>query len=100
MFQFVNRARHDRIGNGKFMGRLRHASTLCHGEKNVQVAQLYPTPDPVVPAHRLSLSNIASPMTKNSTFPLLETGKSYHRGVRQVAVSPPQNTGDGLPQGG
>jgi hypothetical protein len=39
------------MGHGERMGRLRHAAALRHREKDVEIAQLDPPSDPVVPAH-------------------------------------------------
>ena len=39
------------VGDGELARCLGHAPGLRHREQNVQVAQLDPAPDPVVPAH-------------------------------------------------
>ena len=51
VLQFADRARDDRVRDSELIGRLRHAPGLRHRKQNVQVAQLDPPPDPIVPAH-------------------------------------------------
>ena len=61
------------LGDGEFAGRFCHAAALRDRKENVQVAQLDPASDPVVPAHRCIHSIFANRPPRNSTFPLGET---------------------------
>ena len=70
VLQFADRARDDGMGDGELARRLRHAPALRHREQDMQVAQLDPAPDPIVPAHWAPISKIANQMQDNSTFQL------------------------------
>ena len=51
VLQVADRARNHGVGDGERVRRLCHAAALRDREQDVQVAQLDPAPDPVVPAH-------------------------------------------------
>ena len=58
VLQIADRARDDRVGDGKFIRRLRHAPGLRHRKQNVQIAQFDPPSDPIVPAHAYPLAKL------------------------------------------
>lgn len=51
MLEVGDGLRHDRLRDGEPLRRLGHAPRLGDGEKDVQVAQLDATADPIAPRH-------------------------------------------------
>ena len=46
-----DRPRYCRLGNRKFFRRFRHAARMCHSEEYIQLSELKPASDPVIPMH-------------------------------------------------
>src|ERR1700726_1405273 len=70
VLQLADRARDDRVRDGEFIRRLRHAPGLCDRKQNVQIAQFDPPSDPIVPAHAYPLAKLLIRCRDNSTFQL------------------------------
>src|SRR5262249_33110816 len=56
MLQARNRARHDRLRDGKMLSGFRHASSLHRRKQNVHVLQLEPAANAILPLHLRSIA--------------------------------------------
>ena len=68
MLQVGNRLGHDRVGDRKLPCGLGHVSALHDREQNMQVAQLEPPPDSIIPLHCFCLAEWLNRCSKMRLF--------------------------------